>query len=103
MDGPGSTDRKVNNSQGQGYLGLEIVRAGVRSGIGRSGPYEMTDTHCTHPITEYGVLVDFDTEERLRPATEQERDLLDRFAKRHPTSLSKILVGERRCYIDPST
>ena len=63
----------------------------------------MTDTACTHPITPYGMLVDFNTDERLRPATKQERDLLDRFAKRHPSSLSKILVGERRCHIDPST
>jgi hypothetical protein len=61
------------------------------------------DTLCSHPITPFGVLVDDDTDERLRPATKQEHDLLARFSKRHPSALARIVVDDRYCYIDSST
>lgn len=62
-----------------------------------------TDTFCSHPITRFGILVDFDTDERLRPATKAEHVLLTRFSERHPSALARIVVDDRHCYIDPST
>lgn len=56
----------------------------------------------SHPLTPFGLLVDFDTDERLRPATKQEHELLQRFTARHPSALARIWVDERRCYIDPN-
>jgi hypothetical protein len=59
--------------------------------------------HYSHPLTPFGLLVDFDTNERMRPATKEERDLLTRFSARHPSALARIWVNERPCYIDPDT
>lgn len=74
------------------------------SALGLSGVllYEMTN-YYTHPLTPYGLLVDVDTGERLRPATRQERDRAALCAQRFPRNCGTIWVGERRCSIDPGT
>ena len=60
-----------------------------------------TDTLCSHPITRFGILVDSDTDERLRPATKAEHLLLTRFSERHPSALAPAgaprPVPRRRC------
>ena len=60
-------------------------------------------TRYNHPITQHGILVDFDTDQRLRPATKAEHDLLTRFSERPPSAMVRIVVDNRYCYIDPST
>lgn len=61
------------------------------------------DTLCAHPITRYGVLVDDDTGERLRPATKEEHARARLCAARFTSNCGRILVGERVCHIDPHT